>query len=108
LSLKPKPIIPRELATQDVKQAVDYYLAEQAFEAATGFIDSLEQAYFHLGQFPATGSLRYSHDLGLPGLRVWMVERYPYLIFYIDHDDHIDIWRVLHSKRDTPELMRAP
>ncbi len=105
--MKPKLIIPRQLANQDVKQAVDYYLSEKASEAATGFIDSLEQAYFHLGLFPASGSLRYSHELSLPGLRTWGLEQYPYLIFYIDRDNHIDVWRVLHSKRDIPELMRT-
>jgi toxin ParE1/3/4 len=28
--------------------------------------------------------------------------RYPYLLFFMERDDHIDVWRVLHGKRDIP------
>jgi hypothetical protein len=28
--------------------------------------------------------------------------RYPYLVFYVERSDHIDIWRVLHGQRDIP------
>jgi toxin ParE1/3/4 len=28
--------------------------------------------------------------------------RYPYLLFFMELDDHIDVWRVLHGKRDIP------
>lgn len=31
---------------------------------------------------------------------------YPYLVFYIKHPDHIDVWRVLHGQRDIPEWMK--
>jgi toxin ParE1/3/4 len=30
----------------------------------------------------------------------------PYLIFYIDRDDHVDVWRVLHAQRDIPARLR--
>jgi toxin ParE1/3/4 len=29
-------------------------------------------------------------------------------MFYIERDDHIDIWRVLHGHRDIPSRMREP
>jgi toxin ParE1/3/4 len=29
-------------------------------------------------------------------------------VFYIERDDHIDVWRVLHAQRDIPALMREP
>ena len=34
------------------------------------------------------------------------LKRYPYLVFYIEQDDHIDVWRVLHSHRDIPSWLR--
>lgn len=34
-----KPVIPRALASQDVDQAIAYYLEQQAEAAALGFID---------------------------------------------------------------------
>lgn len=48
------------------------------------------------------------HELNLPDLRSWALSRYPYLIFHIERPDHIDVWRVLHSKRDIPAWMQAP
>ena len=100
--MKTKPIIPRELANRDVDEAIDYYLSEGAEQAALGFIEALQQAYAHLSRHPATGSPRYSHELNLPGLRSWPLARFLHLIFYIEREDHIDVWRVLHGQRDIP------
>jgi len=97
-----KPIIPRELAGRDVEVAVDYYLTEAGEQAALGFVESLEQAYRHIASQPASGSPRYAHELNLPGLRSWPLRHYPYLIFYIELSDRIDVWRVLHDQRDIP------
>lgn len=70
--------------------------------AALGFIDAIEAACRHIAGHPASGSLRYSHELHLPGLRAWPVKRYPHLIFYIERQGHVDVWRVLHGHRDIP------
>ncbi len=51
-----KPIVPRELANRDIESAIDYYLSENAEQAALGFIDALEKAYTHISRHPATGS----------------------------------------------------
>ena len=100
--MKLKPIVPRELANRDVSDAIDHYLNEDAEQVALGFIKALEQAYSHIGRHPATGSPRYAHELSLPGLRCWPLTRYPPLIFYVECDEHIDVWRVLHGQRDIP------
>ena len=62
----------------------------------------------HLGRHPATGSPRYAHELNLPGLRSWPLTRYPYLIFYVERPDHVDVWRVLQGQRDIPAWMQDP
>lgn len=98
----PKSVQLRALAVADVDHAIRYYLQEAGPEVALGFIDELEQAYTHLGRHPATGSPRYAHELNLPGLRSWPLTRYPYLVFYVEQRDHVDVWRVLHSARDVP------
>ena len=105
--MKAKPVIPRELANRDVDDALTYYLSQGAEQAAVGFIDFLEEAYEHIGHHPATGSPRYQHELGLPELRVWSLNRYPYMVFYVERQDHIDVWRVLHSQRDIPAWLQA-
>ena len=106
--MKAKPVVPREQARQDIEDALAYHMAEDAEAAALGFIDALEQAYSHIGRHPATGSPRYAHELNLPGLRSWPLTRYPHLVFYMEHPDHIDVWRVLHGQRDIPAWMQEP
>lgn len=103
-----KPVVPRTLANRDVDNAIAYYLSEDAGSAALGFIDALEQAYAHIGHHPATGSPRYAHELNLPGLRFWPLAHYPYLVFYVEGPEHIDVWRVLYSQRDIPAWMQEP
>ena len=104
--MKAKPVIPRELANRDVDEALEHYLSEDAAQAALNFIEALEVAYAHIGRHPATGSPRYAHELNLPGLRFWPLTRYPQLVFYIERDGHIDVWRVLHGSRDIPAWLQ--
>jgi toxin ParE1/3/4 len=93
------------VAYQDVDAAIDYFLSEGADQTALNFIGALERAYRHIACHPATGSPRYAHALDIPGLRCWPLRRFPYLVFYIEQNDHIDVWRVLHGLRDIPERM---
>lgn len=104
--MKLKPVVPREQACLDVDDAIAHYLSEASESVAIGFVDTLEIAYLHIGSHPATGSTRYSHELNLPGLRCWPLKRYPYLVFFVEMPDHIDVWRVLHSHRDIPPRLQ--
>ena len=101
-----KRIILRAQADRDVEEAIDHYLTEAGSRIALGFVDALQRACDHLAHQPATGSLRYARDLDLPGLRSWPLERYPYLIFYVEHTDRVDVWRLLHAERDIPSWLQ--
>ena len=103
-----KPVVPRALASRDVDQAIERYLDEGGGRVGLGFINALEKAYRHIARHPASGSPRYAQELDLPGLRVWPLKRYPHLVFYVERDDHIDVWRVLHSQHDLPAWMGEP
>ena len=39
-------------------------------------------------------------------LRSWPLRGYPYLVFYVERDDHVDVWRLLHAERDIPAWLR--
>ena len=73
-----------------------------------GFIDALKEAYGHISRHPDAGSSRYATELNLPGLRFWPLAKYPHLVFYLVRSDHVDVWRVLHSKRDIPSWKQEP
>jgi toxin ParE1/3/4 len=64
-----KPVVPREQASRDVDDAVEYYLKGGAAHAALGLVDALEDAYALLGRHPGVGTTRYASkvfDLSLP------------------------------------------
>ena len=97
-----KPVIPRAGARRDVEEAVDYYAEQAGTEIALRFVDAVRDAYRAISSRPGVGSPRYAHELELPGLRSRRITRFPYFIFYVERDDHIDVWRILHSQRDIP------
>jgi toxin ParE1/3/4 len=103
-----KPVVPREQASQDIEDAIDYYLREAGETVALAFIDATESAFRAIARNAAIGSPRYAHELDLPGLRTRSLRRYPYLVFYVEQNDHIDGWRVLHAHRDIPAWMHDP
>ena len=103
-----KPIIPRTRALRDIEDAVDYYAREAGSHVALGYVDDLESALQLIARHPGSGSLRFGYEIGLPSLRSVQFKRYPYLIFYFEQTDHIDVWRVLHAKTDIPVWLQNP
>jgi toxin ParE1/3/4 len=97
-----KAVIPRQQALDDTNEAIDFYLAEASADVALSFIEALEQAYAFIAETAAAGSPRWSHELNLPGLRSWPLKRFPWLVFYLENEDWIDVWRVIHAQRDIP------
>jgi len=97
-----KPVVPRARARQDIDDALTSYLRDAGEDVALRFIDALEAAYQHLSAHPASGSLRYAYELDLPGLRVWPIRGFAWLVFYVDTDQQVELWRVLHSRQDIP------
>lgn len=106
--MKSRPVILRAQADRDVDEALAHYLDEAPESVAMGFIDALAAALAHIGRHPDTGSPRHAQALDLPGLRSWPLSRYPFLVFYVPHADHVDVWRVLHGHRDIPASLREP
>lgn len=99
--MRDKPVIRRGLADEDVDAVIRYYQNRSA-QATLGFIDALEQSYKLISAEPGIGSPRHGYELALPGLLSQKMDKYPYIIFYYERVDHIDVWRVLHEKRDIP------
>lgn len=100
-----KPVTLRTAATRDIEDAFDYYLSEASEAVALRFAAALESAVSGISARPAAGSPRYAHELDLPGLRALSLKRFPHLVFYIELDARIEVWRVLHGARDIPAWM---
>lgn len=96
-----KPLLRRSRADEDVQGAIDHLVADSP-AVALKFVDALEATCVRIRRSPAIGSLRYADELGLPGLRCRLCGRSPYLVFYMEYADRIEVWRVLQMRRDVP------
>ena len=103
-----KPVRVREAAHRKAEAAVDYYSRDAGLAVALGFIDALQATYRFISDHPGAGSPRYAIELAIPGLRSRGLKRFPYLVFYVEHDDYIDVWHLLHAHSDVPAWMREP
>lgn len=107
--MTPTPVVRRERADRDVEKAVAWYRREAGLPITLRFIDALDATYRAIATDPEIGSTRYAHQLGLKGLRFRILKGFPYLVFYAEQDDRIEVWRVLHAHRDIPrEIEDAP
>jgi toxin ParE1/3/4 len=97
-----KAVVRRSRAQKDIERAADHYFAEGGTALELRFIDALHAAVTRIATNPGVGSQRYAAALAIPGLRFWRLTRFPYLIFYVEREDQVDIWRVLHEQRDIP------
>lgn len=87
------------VAKSDVLEITDYY-AEISTELAERFVSELETTLHGLCLQPGVGSRRYAHFLADQSLRVWQLDRFPFLLFYRVEGVWIDVLRVLHERRD--------
>ena len=105
MSLVGKPVQLRRLASDDIEGALEHYLATAGRDVAERFIDAVERCLKHVARHPNSGSLRFAYELDLPDLRSYPIARFPYVVFYVEHDSRIDVWRVLHTRRDIPAAL---
>src|SRR3989338_11299174 len=91
-------------AERDITGAVVYY-AGDSFETEERFLREFEDSVIRIEKMPRTGSLRYARDLDMPGLRAYLLGGFPYMLFYFERDEHVDLVRVLHTHRDIFTLL---
>ncbi len=103
--MTPASVTLRAAARRDVDEVITHYLEEAGSQVALGFTDALQEAFRHIADNPRSGSPRYGQEVNVPGLRSWPIKGYPHLVFYMVGQGQIDVWRVLHSRRDIPDWL---
>ncbi len=103
-----KPVIPRVIAEDDLDRACDHYLVEAGPDIAEAFLIEFERVTNLISRSPGLGSPRSGFEYDLSGVRSWSMKKFPYMIFYIETDHSIDVWRVLHGKMDIPTVLVDP
>lgn len=87
-------------ADADVVQGYDWYLREAGPDVADRFLYAVQDALEHVARHPGTGSSRYTPLV--PNLRFWLLDAFPYMVFYMERPDAVEIVRVLHQARNVP------
>ncbi len=100
-------IIIRSKAGQDLDDHFAY-IAENKFEAALNFFDSVRSTVAQLARMPRMGSLYPVENFRLQGLRRWAVKDFKkYLIFYFERDDGIEVVRILYATQDISSILEG-
>lgn len=91
-------------ARQDLLD-IGEYIAQQNPDAAVDFLDELETKFQRLAANARIGQLCANLAPDLPA----ELRQFPfgnYVIFYRPLDDGIVIYRILHGRRDIPQVLR--
>jgi toxin ParE1/3/4 len=99
-------VVLRARALRDIEDEVDWCRVDAGTDIALGFVAALESALEQVGRNPGIGSPRWASELDLPGLRSWSLDGFPQLVFYVERGGVVDVWRVLHAKRDIPASLQ--
>ena len=99
------PVRLRSVAASDVVEAVQSLRVDAGTVVAERFVDDLEREMRRLATHPGVGSLRLAYELAIPGLRLRPLRAFPFVIAYVETADAVDVWRVLHTRRDIGGLL---
>lgn len=102
-----KPVEFSPLAQEDFLGTYRQYLLDAGPEVANRFADMVDQAVATISESPSVGSPRYSEILHIPGLRYITPQRFPHLIFYLEHPQLLRVERLLHTSSDIDHRFSA-
>ncbi len=100
-----KPVVWSRPARLDANEAAYWYATEGGLDLGERFLAEVEAALAHIGRHPQLGSTRYAVPLKFDELRTWPLRRFPYVVFYVEREAQVDVWRILHAQRDIPASM---
>jgi toxin ParE1/3/4 len=100
-----KRALQRTLAQQDIANAFNHYLGAAGPATAIDFVHEIDACMQRIEHAPGAGSPRFATLLDVEGLRFAVVTRFPYLVFYFERSDYLDIVRVLHQHQDIPGIL---
>jgi toxin ParE1/3/4 len=103
-----KPVVPRVMAEDDLDRAIDHYLITAGTDVVIDFLHDIDNAVAHISRFPGSGSPKYGYEPSLAGIRFWPLKKFPFLIFYIESEHQIDVWRVIHGNMDITAQLDDP
>jgi toxin ParE1/3/4 len=90
----------RPRAETDLLERTRYYRSNAGDDVAARFFDAAIASLRAAARMPGSRSPRVGELCDIPGLRVQGITGYPCGWFYIVHQDHIDVVRLLADTQD--------
>jgi toxin ParE1/3/4 len=100
-----KPAVLRPQARRDQQVEVRYYRKEAGTKVAVRLVNATNTALDQIELDPGIGSSVLGKTLGIPGLRIWRVSKFPLLWFYFERHDHLDVVRLLGERQDVAAIL---
>lgn len=88
-----KPVIIHSEAIEELDSAISYY-EEQKVGLGLDFLAEVEQALAKIQQNPNLGAVYKATEL-----RRYVIQRFPFLIFYAELEEFIWVVAIAHGKR---------
>lgn len=79
--------------------AIHEYIAEHNRSAATAVVRQIRSTSVLLARYPGLG-----RETDIPGVRVFPIARYPYLVYHQVRNNEVVILHVRHGRRDAPTV----
>jgi toxin ParE1/3/4 len=95
-----KPYVLRPLARDDRRSEVRYYRDEADARVALRLVDALAEAPEQISRNPGMGSPALGQELGITGLRTWLVRGFPLTFWYFEREAHVDVARLVGQRQD--------
>jgi toxin ParE1/3/4 len=93
-------------ARADIVRQFRYYMQNDAFDAATRFLDRVDQSISAICRMPQIGTSKQFKNPRLSGLRSWAVKGFEeIIIYYVVQADALRVVRVLHGRRDLKKIL---
>ena len=100
-----KPAVLRPQALRDQQGEVRYYRREGGTRLAVQVAKATNAALDQVELESGLGSPTLGKLLGVPGLRIWPVDRFPLLWCYFERADHLDVARLLGERQDIAAIL---
>ena len=99
-----KRAVLRPSARAEQHAEVQYYRREAGANVAAKLVRAMSTALRQLALNPAIGSPTMGQALGMPGMRIWRLDRFRLSYWYVEREDHLDVVRLVGHGQDPAEI----
>ena len=100
-----KPAVLRPQALRDQQGEVWYCRKEGGTRVAVKLANATNAALDQIELDPGIGSPTLGKILGIPGLWIWRVAKFPLLWCYFESADHLDVVRLLGERQEIAAIL---